>query len=109
MADSSKSAFPTVGDSVLSHVMGSPAARNSRYTTAVPVKTQGRGSSPTGRTGKKSNKMIHEANGPRCCVKVKLYSQNAAAASDSQRNVRIMPSVISRGDFWSARSSSNAA
>jgi hypothetical protein len=98
-----KSAFPTVGDNVIAHVMGSSSARSSRYTTTVAKKTGGRGASPTGTTGSRSNTKISNANGPKCHIQTTLYKANAAQASATTRNVKIMPNAISRAGFWSKR------
>lgn len=103
MSSKTTTSFPTVGDSVLSYVGSGGAAKRSGYTIEMPVKTMGRGSSPTGTTGNKSGKMIHEANGPKCTITGTLYSANAAEASATQRNVKIMPSATGSGDFWRAR------
>lgn len=95
--------FATVGNSVLSYVGNGCAAKRSGYTISVPVETMGRGKSPTGMTGKKGNNLIHEADGPKCTITGTLYSANAAEASMSQRNVKIMPSASGETDFWRAR------
>lgn len=98
-----KSAFPTVGDNVIAHVMGSSSARSSRYTTTVAKKTQGRGASPTGTTGHRGNTKINNANGPKCHIQTTLYKANAAESSATTRNVKIMSNTIDRSGFWSKR------
>lgn len=95
--------FPVVGDSVLSYVGSGGAAKKSKYTTAVPKSTMGRGSSPTGTTGSRSNTKIQEAQGPKCHIVSKLYESNAAESSATQRNVRVMPSAAGVSDFWKKR------
>lgn len=95
---------PTMGDKPLNSIMckGGHADR-SRYTISEPKKTMGRGASPTGTAGKKGRSMIHEANGPACHVSATLYKRNAAEASATERNVRILPSAIGNRDFWDKR------
>ena len=99
----SKSDFPTVGNSVLSYVGCGGAAKRSKYTIPVSKGTMGRGSSPTGKAAIRGSNKIEEASGPRCTVVAKLYEKNAAEASNSQRNVRLMPSAAGVGDFWKKR------
>jgi hypothetical protein len=109
--DGVSSDFPMMGESVLSHVMCSGSAKPGPYTTSVARKTMGTGKSPTGSTGgSKNHTEIHEANGPACHVQHSLYRANAAEASATQRNVRIVPSVVPRqdrkgsaGTFWAKR------
>ena len=98
----SKGSFSVMGTSVPQSVMN-VSKGNSKYTTSVPKKTMGRGSSPTGTTGKRGAVKINEANGPKCHIVSTLYKRNAAAASETQRNVRVMPSAIGNRDFWSKR------
>jgi len=95
------SEFPAVGDAVLKYVGG---GRTSKPRGKMAAKnTMGRGSSPTGTTGKRPGYKIQEANGPRCYVSATLYRPNAAEASAQQRNVRIVPSATGYGDFWKKR------
>jgi hypothetical protein len=91
--------FPKIGDNVPVHVLN--MSRGSRYTTSVARKTGGRGSSPTGTTGHRSSSLIHEANGPRCCIKETLYAANAASAGEQTRNVRLMKPAVGCADFRS--------
>jgi hypothetical protein len=103
MSEYGSSDFPVMGESVAQHIMNMSRKR-SPYTTAVKKKTQGRGASPTGRTGGvKSHALIHEANGPACTVKATLYKQNAAEASTVLRNTKMMPSAVGNRDFWVKR------
>ena len=104
MAKNESAQFPKVGEDVASHVMNLSGQR-SPYTTTVGKKTMGRGSSPTGRYAKRGSSLIHEAHGPCFHIKATLYAQNAAAASDVERHVKIVPSRISHPDagFWSSR------
>lgn len=98
------SAFPTVGDSVLNYVGSGRCTRpDNKYVKTLPKQTMGRGKSPTGTMASRGNKMI-ETTGPKCHVVAKLYQSNAAEASASQRNVKIMPSATGESDFWKARS-----
>jgi len=97
--------FPTMGEDVIKQVCNL-SGKPSQYTMSVPRKTMGRGSSPIGSTGGvKSHKEIHEAHGPAFTVKATLYHQNAAEASTTLRNVRIVPTVVGNRDtgFWAKR------
>jgi|SRR6185437_5168685 len=94
--------FPTVGDSVLSYVARNGSGKPNKG-KLVAKGTEGRGKSPTGTMAIRGSSKIQEAQGPRCCVKAKLYSANAAQASETQRNVRIVPSAAGVGDFWKKR------
>ena len=94
--------FPTVGDSVLSYV-GCAGMMKPTRGTKVGKNTMGRGNSPTGTMGYKSNHKIQEANGPKCQVVATLYKANAPEASAQMRNVRLMPSATGTGDFQKAR------
>jgi hypothetical protein len=94
--------FPTVGDSVLSYVGCGGTAKPSKG-KMVASGIMGRGKSPTGSMGYKSSNKIQEANGPKCQVVAKLYEANAACASETRRNVRLMPSAAGTGDFFKER------
>lgn len=101
----SASDFPTVGESVVQHVCNL-SGKSSKYTMVTPKKTMGRGASPIGATGGvKSHSMIHEAHGPAFTVKATLYKANAAEASMTMRNVRVVPTVVGNRDsgFWAKR------
>lgn len=97
-----KTAFPTVGDSVLSYV-GSGACTHPQRGKLEAKGTMGRGASPTGTKSDRGATLIHEAMGPKCSIVAKLYQANAAESSATERNVRIMPSAVGVGDFWKAR------
>jgi len=104
-----KTAFPKVGDNILTYVGDGCAHPDPKYTKMMPKGTMGRGSSPTGTTGNRSANMIHEAHGPACCIKATLYKPNAAEASATQRNVKIMPSAVGVNDFWKSKRTYNQA
>jgi hypothetical protein len=103
------SSFAAVGDNVLSYVGSGAAHPDPRYTTPEPKGTMGRGKSPTGTKANRSNKMIGEISGPKCCVTATLYKPNASSASATERNVRIMPSAMGRQDFWKSRNAYQSA
>jgi hypothetical protein len=99
------SSFTTVGDSVLSYVGSGKPSKPSKHTIQIARGTEGRGSSPTGKSAVRGSRLIQEANGPKCHIVAKLYESNAAAAAnEQQRQVKIMPSVAGISDFWKARS-----
>ena len=99
--------FPTVGDSVLAYV-GKGAASRPKRGRLEAKQTMGRGSSPTGTVGKRSNYKIKEANGPKCHVVSKLYAANAADAGLQTRNVKIVHSAAGVTDFQKARSAAGS-
>lgn len=105
----SSSCFPTIGESVLQHVMNVSGQR-SPYTKTMAKKTQGRGASPTGRAAVRGRSLISEANGPQFHISAKLYEQNAACASETYANTRLMKVAVPRedrvgsaSDFWTKR------
>lgn len=103
MSEYGSSDFPVMGEGVAEHIMNMSRKRSS-YTTMVAKKTMGRGKSPTGSTGGvRGSTLIHEANGPACCVKATLYKQNAAEASMTERNTKLVPSAVGNRDFWAKR------
>lgn len=91
--------FEKMGDNIGKSVLN--MSRGSRYTMSIDKKTEGRGSSPTGTTGKRSSTVIHEANGPKCHIDQTLYKANAADAGAQTRNVKIMKPAIGDRDFRS--------
>jgi hypothetical protein len=96
---STTTTFEKMGDNIGASVMN--MSRGSRYTMSVAKKTEGRGSSPTGTTGKRSSTVIHEANGPKCHIDQTLYKANAADAGAQGRNVKIMKAAVGDTDFRS--------
>jgi hypothetical protein len=99
MTSKTSTTFEKMGDNIGKSVLN--MSRGSRYTMTVAKKTEGRGSSPTGATGKRSSTVIHEANGPKCHIDQKLYKSNAASAGEQTRNVKIMKPATGDTDFRS--------
>lgn len=103
------STFPKMGEEI-PHMLINVSGNRSPYTQAMPKKTMGRGASPTGRMAVRGRSMIHEAHGPRFHVSTTLYKQNAAEASMTQRNTKMVSPAIHRedgtgsaGTFWDKR------
>lgn len=96
-----QSAFPTQGQ-VAAPVNASAAP--SANTTVVAKK----GSSGGMLDGATANHRqgVMEPHGAAFKIKATLYKQNAAEASATQRNVRIVPSAIGNRDFWASREAS---
>lgn len=94
--------FEKMGESLVQNVVNLSSER-SPYTTTVPRKTQGRGASPTGVKKNKGAYQIREAHGPQFHISATLYAANAAEASTTQRNTRVMRAAVGDRDFWSAR------
>lgn len=51
---------------------------------------------------------VMEPHGASFKISATLYKQNAAEASATQRNVRLVPSAIGNRDFWASRDRSRA-
>lgn len=103
MADNITTSFPKMGDDGIPDSVVNMSGDRSAYTKLVGRKTEGRGASPTGVKKNRGKSMIHEANGPQFRPTTTLYVQNAATASDTQRNTRIMKPAMGDRDFWSKR------
>jgi hypothetical protein len=101
--------FPKMGDEEITKNVINASGDRSPYTVSVGRKTMGRGASPTGTKVNRGKTMIHEANGPTFRPVTTLYKQNAAEASATQRNTRVVPSALGSRDFWAARSAKNEA
>lgn len=95
---STTTSFEKMGDNIASNVLNM-SGKSSPYTMTRPKNTQGRGASPTGKSAIRGSTMIHEANGPACTIKATLYKANAAEASATQRNVRLLPAVMGEQAF----------
>lgn len=90
--------FPTVGTSVARSVSARPALRG----TAVPKTGNSKGGFAEAATAKhRAN--IQERLGAKLRPTAVLYAVNAAAANDTYRNVRYVPSAIGNRDFWNKR------
>lgn len=96
MASSKTPKSTMVGDNVLKHVCDLSGKRDAGYTTSVAKGTEGLGSSPTGTAKVRGRKLINEANGPAFHINATLYKQNAAAANDAQRKLRILQPAVKR-------------
>jgi hypothetical protein len=56
--------------------------------------------------GTKANKgasLIKNAQGPAPTTFPVLYEQNAACATEGQKNVRLLPRAMGDGGFWASR------
>lgn len=103
MADKITTEFPKMGDSGIPDSVVNMSGDRSAYTKLVGRKTEGRGASPTGVKKNRGRSMIHEANGPKGIPVATLYKPNAAQASDTQRNTKIMKPAMGDRDFWAKR------
>lgn len=93
------SAFPTMGTSAAELARTGKVERG----RLRPRGTGGKGGSGVPGTGNKSNRsMAYERMGASLHPTVKLYEANAAAASDTQRHLVMMPSRASWTDNWRA-------
>lgn len=107
--EATKSDFPVMGTYLMNNLCNL-SAKPSPYTKKIGKKTMGRGASPTGKAAVRGRNMIKEAHGPQFNISTTLYEQNAPEASDTQRNIYIVPvstpredRVGSAGTFWEKR------
>lgn len=100
--------FPKIGDEPLTSHLVNVSGDRSRYTMPVPRKgpSGDQMDGPTGHRGATS--MSGEHNGPRFRPVTTLYAQNAAAASDTGRGMRTLPSAM-RSPFWDKRNTASGA
>lgn len=103
MADKTTTSFPKMGDEWITKNLINCSGNRSPYTTPIPKKTEGRGASPTGVKKNRGASMINEAHGPTFRPVTTLYKQNAAEASATCRNTKLVPSAVGDRDFWAAR------
>lgn len=92
---------PTMG-SVAAPVNASAAP--SRNTTVVGKKGPS-GGMLEGATANHRGPRLNETNGPAFRIQAMLYAPNAAEASATRRNVRVVPSAVGNRDFWDKRNS----
>lgn len=93
-----QSAFPTQGK-IAAPVNASGAP--SPHTTLV-ADHNSKGGMLAGATAN-HRQGVYEPHGAAFKIKATLYAQNAAEASATQRNVRLVPSAIGNRDFWASR------
>ena len=92
--------FPTVGTGLAAPVNASGAP--SRNTT-LAAKHGASGGMLEGATANHRAAVLNEPNGPQHRITATLYAPNAAEATATQRNVRIVPSALGNRDFWDRR------
>ena len=90
--------FPTMG-SVAAPVNASAAP--SRNTASVPKKATATGMLESATASHRPG--ILERQGASLRISTTLYKANAAEASSTQRNVRLVPSALGNRDFWDRR------
>lgn len=97
--------FPKMGEYPTEGNLLNMSGQRSPYTTPVARKgPSGDGESePAGARGQIM--MDGEHNGPAFRPVTTLYQQNAAAASDIGRGMRVVPSSLGNRDFWDDRAS----
>jgi hypothetical protein len=107
MSDNTISDFPKMGDEGIPNSVVNLSARPSPYTMPQPRHRSGGAEVPGAGTKKnRGGSLIHDAQGPSVCHFATLYEQNAAVATQGQRNVRLMPRYTGDGGFWAKRSDS---
>lgn len=102
--ESFTTSFEKMGDEGIPKSVVNMSGDRSAYTKLVGRKTEGRGSDPG--IGTKKNRgrtMISEAHGPTFRPVATLYKANAAEASATQRNTRIMPAAMGERAFRARR------
>lgn len=96
-----------MGDEGIPSSVVNLSARPSPYTEPQPRHRSG--TSGANLDGGKANRgagLISNAQGPAPCKFAVLYEQNAAVATEGQKNVRLMPRYAGDGGFWAKRSDS---
>ena len=104
MSDQVTSSFPKMGDEGIPNSVVNLSARPSPYTMPQPRHRSGGADIPG--VGDKANRgatLIHNAQGPSPCKFPVIYEQNAACATEGQKNVRLMPRAMGDGGFWASR------
>lgn len=104
MADNVTTNFPRMGDEGIPNSVVNLSARPSPYTMPQPRHRSGGADIPG--VGTKANRgatEIHNAQGPAPCKFPVIYEQNAAVATEGQRNVRLLPRAMGDGGFWASR------
>ena len=92
--------FPTMG-TVAAPVNASAAP--SRNTTALPKRVTAGGMLEGATANHRAQ--IQERMGASLRITTALYQPNAAEASATRRNTRIVPSAVGNRDFWDKRNS----
>lgn len=98
--------FPAMGEHPLEGNIVNMSGQRSRNTIPVARKGpsgDGQNLGPTAHRGQIM--MSGEHNGPTFRPVTTLYQQNAAAASDTGRGMRTVPSSLGNRDFWDRRAS----
>jgi len=101
MADKTTTTFETVGEDVGKHILNCSGQRNNPYTITTARKGGGKSVQASGTKANRGRTQIAEANGPACTIKATLYHANAAEASATLRNTRIMKPAVGDRDFRS--------
>jgi len=99
MADQ-KSAFPTMGTSA---AQVTPVAPDPDHTTVVAKPGSGKNDGPDDAGSATHRSVSMERNGFKGAPQTTLYAQNAAEASATYRNVRLLPSAKGNSDFYYKR------
>lgn len=96
--------FPSMGEHPLEGNIVNISGRESRNTILAPRHApSGDGQNAGGTAHRGAISMNGEHNGPRFRPVATLYKQNAAAASDTGRGMRTVPSSLGNRDFWASR------
>jgi hypothetical protein len=104
MSENVTSNFPKMGDEGIPSSVVNLSARPSPYTEPQPRHRSGGADIPgAGDKANRGSTLIHNAQGPAPCKFATLYEQNAAVATEGQKNVRLMPRYAGDGGFWAKR------
>ena len=98
--DACTTTFEKMGDSIIDQVVGNVMARQSPNTVSVARKGPTGGQEPA-TANHKSN--VLERGGASLHPTATLYKQNAAEASATMRNTRLVPSALGNRDFYAKR------
>lgn len=92
--------FEKMGDSIVDQVIGDVGGRQSPNTISRP-RSGGKSDKDPGAAGHRTGKL--ERQGASYAPTAKLYEQNAAAASQTQVNTRLVSSALGNRDFYAKR------
>lgn len=96
-----RTTFEKVGNNIAATVGNGQSARPQRGKLVQKGNSKGGGMLEAATATHRAN--VQERQGPKFKPQVALYAPNAASASETQRNTRIVPSAVGNRDFYLKR------
>ena len=106
MAENIKTTFPAMGDDGIPRSVVNMSGQRAPYTQEVPKQGGQSGDLASG-DGIRTSTEIQHAQGPTLAPITRIYADNAAEATASMRNVRVVPGRGGVDDFYLKRAESN--